>query len=372
VSDRPFVVVGHGLPKVTDELYVWLLSDDAPSAGAAEAACAALPPGLAEWITPTPTNDGGALSWHGSVLHLHTGYGVKYYAKALEDEHLAWLPVHGELSDADIERVLDEVMDAARKGPRAPAEQGWRRLGAQLLAWFDAVHAVVPLSVVVVGRKVKAPGPSPHREAVRWVRAHLGALADRAAQQRRGGSSWASSGWGPWIVRAVLADVPAKKLPAPTRRQLLEILDGAGVGGDAEGSKLLAGWPSKERPRVLAELLRAGHDLGPWWLSAKATHKLLFDDEVFEAACSSPHGLFGGYVIGQALARWERPAAGIDRAAWLARWVAAMAPRGAELAQHVAAAPDDVGAARELADWTGVVALLDGPPGSPHASGAEP
>jgi len=353
-------ILHHGPPKVPDDLHVWLLARDPVPAGSRDHASRVLPPSLRAWIQPEPPDgDGGALRWHGPVLHFHSGMDVRYYVKTLEPEHLSWLDDRPTLTDDDVQRILDEVMDAPRKGPRRAKDEAWRLFGAQLDRWYEAVHAVVPLRAVVVGRTVKGPGTTRHRQALAWARGHLDELVHVSATlPDEPDHIYATHGWGPAVARALLSATPAKKLPEAQRRSLLRLTARAGLSGDAEANKLLAAWTKRQRPQVVAELLREGHDLSLAWLAGRRTHSLLMDDDVYEAARGMPRGLLSGYVVDQAHDRRIAPAKGVDGQAWLRRFVEVAKPFEApHLVRPATEHPDDRLAHDDLASWRGLVSL---------------
>ena len=60
-----FPFIGHGPPKVTENLDLWLIARDAPDAALAAELAALLPADLKDWARD---ND-GSVSWHGPRSH---------------------------------------------------------------------------------------------------------------------------------------------------------------------------------------------------------------------------------------------------------------------------------------------------------------
>lgn len=314
MSDFPFL--GHGPPKVPHDLGLWLFAKNAPEPGLAAELAASLPSDLQDWALKGERAS-GVVKWAGSVLYVNSGMDVRYLVKALDPEHLAWLP--DDVSEADIERVLDEVMDGERQGPIAPTATDWDVFGAMISQWVEAVHKRCPLWLVVVDRKVKAPGNARHQEATAWVREHLDELVARHDANPTK-TSHNFDVWGAPVVAAYLSD--KKKPPEETRELLLKLLHGSGMLGLAHGLKLIGMWPKPQRPAVLARLLRSRHDLSLPLLVAPATHRFLLDDDVYAAAMSGGDWMFPGDMIDQVHKRLKKPKLGEQQSEWLRRIIA--------------------------------------------------
>lgn len=353
MTHLPPPFLGHGPPKVPDNLTLWLIPHQAPSPAVADALAASLPKELRDWAL-VGDDASGSVEWNAGVLHVDSGMGVRYLVKSLDPDHLAWLPEH--VREADIERILDEVMNATRTGPRAPKASDWDVFGAMIGAWVEAVHARCPLWMVVVDRKVKPPGTPRHQASARWVRDHLDPIATRhaatlaqgpprptftldpSAMYRWTDQACRATGWGRVVVASVLAT--KGKPPEPTRTTLLQLLVGSGMHGVALSAKLLGMWPKRQRPDVLADLLHQGHDAGLALLAAPSTHGLLLDDRVYDAAMTQVPRLFPGDMTLQVNKRMMASKLGEQQSEWLRRMLA-VAERDGTLQGLADAEPPD-------------------------------
>ncbi|MFT5358492.1 MAG: hypothetical protein ACI9KE_005731 [Polyangiales bacterium] len=314
MSDFPFL--GHGPPKVSYDLGLWLFAKDVPEPGLAAELAASLPADLQDWALKGD-NASGVVEWSDSVLYINSGMDVRYLVKALDPEHLSWLPE--EVSDAVIERVLEEVMDGERNGPIAPTATDWDVFGAMIAQWVEAFNERCPLWLVVVDCNVKAPGNARHQHAAEWVREHLDELTARHAAMPKSAERNFTA-WGAPVVTAYLAD--GAKPPETTREVLLKLLDGSGMLGLRAGSKLIGMWPKSQRPAVLTRLLLSGHDLGMPLLVAPATHRFLLDDDVYAAAMTPMRPMWPGDMRQQLSNRLMKPKLGEEQSEWLRRMIA--------------------------------------------------
>src|SRR5688572_21170427 len=86
-TEYPFLHVGHGTSRCSDDLSIWLLFTAEPDDSDRCAIEAAMP----EILLREARSQNGKLRWSGPLLHVNSGMDFKYSIAEYDPHRLAWL-----------------------------------------------------------------------------------------------------------------------------------------------------------------------------------------------------------------------------------------------------------------------------------------
>lgn len=276
-ADPPFAYLGHGSSKTSDALTIWVRFARVPSEPERAEIEAAIPDVLRERVGDE--HGAGAIRWTRDVLVVESGMDFAYFVPSLDPKRLKWLDGRGgtELTGAEVDQVLREVMNRDRTGPRDPGKSAWAAFDAEVDDWLLCAASTAPISFVVKDSDVGKKPSAWHAWSATAGRERLFAnLAEVVA------------GLGPSPVEAVIdfcaAAAPVKTWSEDEIDAAIDLLRLAGVGRPDPLAKLVAASPPKKKKARVVALLGATHPGALHLFLASGTWDLLLDDDVFATA----------------------------------------------------------------------------------------
>lgn len=282
-ADFPYLHIGHGSSRCSDDFSIWLLFAEAP----AEAERVAIEASIPEALREQARGENGSLRWLGPMLWVNSGPDFEYCIAVYDENHLAWLDdklTTGEpLSQSDVARIERGVMNESLSGPRKRRRTVWDAFNADIEHWLAATAAKHALRLVIKDTTRDAHTTTWHR----WSADHaLARLTDLPARLRTFAESADDAfGFVQPLLRAALEASPAKTLTPAHREACIELLGLEGnVIAPALLAELVASLPPKERAGFVRSLLAAHHGSVVGLFVAGPTKQLLLDDAVYATA----------------------------------------------------------------------------------------